>query len=151
MVCFSTEGICCTTDLGHLAHPPPSSCHLVRMHWTWRADSASFRHIAAVHLCASYGMGSCFQRRFPGTTAWCFALGLENCLLNYFYGRPSVPDDEHVRQNWVAWQDVWLAVSRFLDVHFSPLAISGVARGGGEHSRRHLCRWPLSCIENCVK
>ena len=28
MGCFSTEGICCSTDLGHLAHPPPSTAIL---------------------------------------------------------------------------------------------------------------------------
>ena len=98
MGCFSTRGICCTTDLGHLAHPPPS----IDILWGCTGHGALiapvFGTIPRNPFCASYGMGSCFQRRFLGTTIWCFAPGLEDCLLYSFDWRPAVLDDDAARQ-----------------------------------------------------
>ena len=45
----------CLPAMLSLGFCPPTSlqCHLLRMHWTWRADSASFRRLCGTHLCAS--------------------------------------------------------------------------------------------------
>ena len=85
MGCFSTEGIRCATDLGHLAHPPPSTDIFRGCTGHGALIAPVFGTIPRNPFCASYGMGSCFQRRFLGTTTWCYAPGLEVCLLYSFY------------------------------------------------------------------
>jgi hypothetical protein len=120
------------------------------MHWTWRADSASFRHNSKEFV-PRMGWVLASNVAFLGPQFGVSLLGWKFACSFLSIGDPQYSmTTPHGRLGRLV--GLWLALSRSLEDMFSPLVISGFVRGGGgEHSRWHLCHWSLSCIENGVK